>query len=463
MAFTNWDLTLHNAYKDDGNLEFIGLGNLVEMFSVGDQFSWDAKFIVYLGNTLFFMLAIPVSVLGSLYFAMLLSKDPRAGGGRAMGWIVGSLGLFVGCVLLTAAGLAWSAMTVLFLSVMGVMLLGGSVLGNTFYRTIFYTPSFVAGVPTFLVWKKLYSRETGPVNRALDPALDVVAGGVMSVSPVLVQGLLFVGYAVMALLLGWGLGKMRQAYLDGELDRRAAVLPVIVLMIPFVVASQWLMTAATWWVLAVMVLFVLLYQLRRLGSGERFPGRRSSGFDEALVIALLSLVGQFVVLGLAVVAYRLPAMAADGLEPPSWLNDPNFAKPALMIMGLWAAIGSNNMLLYLAALTNIPEDLYEAADIDGATRFQRFWSVTWPQLAPTTFFILVMSTIAGLQGGFEMARVMTNGGPAGATTTLSYHVYEEGFVTGRLGLASAVAWVLFLLVFSVTLFNWKFGNRYVNE
>ena len=114
-------------------------------------------------------------------------------------------------------------------------------------------------------------------------------------------------------------------------------------------------------------------------------------------------------------------------------------------------------------MTNVPGELYEAADIDGATSLQRFWHITWPQLAATTFFIFVMSTIGGLQGGFEMARVMTSGGPAGATTTLSYYIYQEGFETGRLGFASAVAWALFALVFSVTLFNWKFGNRYAND
>jgi multiple sugar transport system permease protein len=74
-----------------------------------------------------------------------------------------------------------------------------------------------------------------------------------------------------------------------------------------------------------------------------------------------------------------------------------------------------------------------------------------------------MSMIGGLQGGFEMARTMTNGGPAGATTTLSYYIYNEGFVTGRLGYSSGVAWMLFLIVLSVTLFNWRFGNRYVND
>ncbi len=89
--------------------------------------------------------------------------------------------------------------------------------------------------------------------------------------------------------------------------------------------------------------------------------------------------------------------------------------------------------------------------------------MTWPQLAPTSFFILVMSVIGGLQGGFEMAKVMTGGGPAGATTTLSYFIYIEGFETGRLGFASAVAWALFALILGITAINWRFGNRRVND
>ena len=80
-----------------------------------------------------------------------------------------------------------------------------------------------------------------------------------------------------------------------------------------------------------------------------------------------------------------------------------------------------------------------------------------------TFFILVMSIMGGLQGGFETARTMTQGGPAGSTTTLAYYIYTEGFNSGRLGYASAVSWLLFLMVFIVTIFNWKFGNRYTND
>ncbi|HRJ73502.1 MAG TPA: sugar ABC transporter permease, partial [Terrimicrobiaceae bacterium] len=173
---------------------------------------------------------------------------------------------------------------------------------------------------------------------------------------------------------------------------------------------------------------------------------------------------------LAYVAMRLgqsvPGFAEScrvGLEAPNWLTDYHWAKPAIMVMGLWISAGSTNMLLYIAGLTNIPRELYEAADIDGASPWQRFWSVTWPQLAPITFFIGIMSVIGGLQGGFEMAKTMTNGGPGGATTTISFFIFSEGFETGRLALASAISWTLFLFVFVVTLFNWRFGSRMTNE
>ena len=153
--------------------------------------------------------------------------------------------------------------------------------------------------------------------------------------------------------------------------------------------------------------------------------------------------------------------AITGLEAsalPQWLASIELAKPSLMIMGFWTAIGGTNMLLYLAALSNVPAELTEAAEIDGATRWQRFVHVTWPQLAPTTFFISIVSIIGGLQGGFEQARVMTGGGPAGATTTLSYYIYTVGFQDLNFGYAAAVSWVLFAMLFAITAFNWRFGR-----
>ncbi|SDT94081.1 carbohydrate ABC transporter membrane protein 1, CUT1 family [Verrucomicrobium sp. GAS474] len=149
---------------------------------------------------------------------------------------------------------------------------------------------------------------------------------------------------------------------------------------------------------------------------------------------------------------------AVGLPEPAWLASVVWAKPALMLITIWGAIGGSNMILFLAGLSQIPEELREAAVIDGANGWQRFRHVTWPQLAPVTFFIVILSMIGGLQGGFEQAQILTQGGPAGSTTTLSYFIYQKGFQEFQLGLASAIAWVLFLIVFSCTALQWKFGN-----
>lgn len=139
------------------------------------------------------------------------------------------------------------------------------------------------------------------------------------------------------------------------------------------------------------------------------------------------------------------------------------ARDAINLMGFVTTVGGTSMLLYLAGLSNIPPELYEAADIDGADWWQKFWHITWPQLAPTTFFIVVTNIIGGMQGGFEVARVMTQGGPAGTTTTLSYYIYQRAFMDMEFGYASAIAWFLFVIIFGLTIMNWKFGNKYVND
>jgi multiple sugar transport system permease protein len=147
------------------------------------------------------------------------------------------------------------------------------------------------------------------------------------------------------------------------------------------------------------------------------------------------------------------------IDPPRWLGSVAWAKPALIMMGIWTTIGGTNMLLYLAGLSNVPRDLLDAAEVDGAGAWAKFRHVTWPQLAPTTFFITVMSVIGGLQGGFQQARVMTQGGPEGSTTTLSYYVYQKLFLDAELGYAAAISWVLFAVIFAATAINWRFGRE----
>jgi multiple sugar transport system permease protein len=150
------------------------------------------------------------------------------------------------------------------------------------------------------------------------------------------------------------------------------------------------------------------------------------------------------------------------LPLPESFNNGGFglgAREAIMIMGFWMAIGGNNMILYIASISNVPESLYEAADIDGAGPIARFFHITIPSVAPTTFFIAVMGVIGGMQGGFQFAKIMTQGGPAGSTTTLAYYIYTAGFEELQFGYASAISWILFVFVFSLTLVNWKYGNK----
>ncbi|MEM1210379.1 MAG: sugar ABC transporter permease [Planctomycetota bacterium] len=455
MAFTNWDLTQQNAFSDKP-IRLVGLRNFIDLISEG-------QFLRFLGNTLFIMMGIPVGMAGSLGAAMLLMSDARPASRRAA-FILAGVGLCLGVLALVAAGAPGAGVTILIGGVFCVVLGSGVALGPTFYRTVFYTPHFVAGVATFILWKKLYNPQDGPINGALRPVLGGVEAAV-NASPVWVISLLvWVLLGAMLTLFWVGLDRLRSRWRDGELGGVAAVFPLLALHVPWAVAMTWTPTRAFAPLLVAWVVLAGMAQLwRAVREKDRFRTRPTEGFGGAMFVSVLTMVGMLIALGMVAVTAHLPTMADQGLEPPNWLTSIGWAKPALMIMGFWGAIGSNNMLLYLAALTNVSPELYEAADIDGANRLQRFWNVTWPQLAPTTFFILVMSTIAGLQGGFEQARVMTNGGPAGATTTLSYFIYIEGFQTGRLGFASAVAWGLFALIFGVTLINWRFGNKSVSD
>jgi multiple sugar transport system permease protein len=150
------------------------------------------------------------------------------------------------------------------------------------------------------------------------------------------------------------------------------------------------------------------------------------------------------------------ALGAVGIEGPNWLHAPAWARPALMLAGLWMSVGGGNMILYLAGLQGVPRELYEAAELDGAAPLQKFLAITWPMLHPTTFFIFITSLIGGFQGNFEGPYMMTRGGPAGATTTISYYIYNNAFDYFRMGYAAALAWALFLVILIVTLLNWRY-------
>lgn len=137
-----------------------------------------------------------------------------------------------------------------------------------------------------------------------------------------------------------------------------------------------------------------------------------------------------------------------GVSPIDWLGDPDLAMPAIILMAVWKNFGYN-MLIFIAGLQNIPDDLYEAAHLDGASWWQQFTSITLPMLKPTTVFV-VMITIIGYFQLFAEPYVMTQGGPLNATTSIVLLMYEQGFRWWNMGYAAAIAFVLFAIILLFT-------------
>ncbi|MDF2837115.1 MAG: sugar transporter permease [Paenibacillus sp.] len=148
-------------------------------------------------------------------------------------------------------------------------------------------------------------------------------------------------------------------------------------------------------------------------------------------------------------------------QPPGWLASPDWALVAIMIIKIWASTGYT-MVLYLAGLQGISKDLYEASEIDGASKLRQLLRITIPLLQPTTFLLAVMMIIGSFQV-FALVSVMTKGGPMNSTMVISYHIYSEAFQHYRMGYASALSWLLFVLIFIITLVQWKVEKRFQDQ
>lgn len=287
-------------------------------------------------------------------------------------------------------------------SLITALLMNQKIKGITIYRTLFFLPTVCSGVAVLILWKYLYNADIGLINNFLRMLGDHVYSNKA-------LGILFTaGCALIFGLCVIGLG--------------AAVLALI----------QWIF--------------------------EKLKLSWTDGIFKGMMIVISA--ATFIAIG----AYGSSVYAAVSkflISPPDWLGTVQWAKPSFIIMGLWGALGGYNMILYLAALQGVPRTLYEAAEIDGANSWSKFWAVTWPMISPTTFFILVMSIIGGFQGGFMTANVMTGGGPAGSTTTLEFYLYQTAFQKFNMGYASAIAWFVFVIVLILTLVTWKLGGRVV--
>ena len=274
--------------------------------------------------------------------------------------------------------------------------------GIVIFRTVYFLPTVCSGVALLILWKYLYNADIGLINK----------------------GLRLIGAAIYA-------------------SKPLAIVFTIFCAIVFGLA----VTAA-----AACILALLQY----------VSGRLRVEWPAGLLRALTVVCGaaMFVLIG-ACGRSAYAAIAGFFAMPPDWLGTVQWSKPSLILMGLWGGLGGYNMILYLAALQGVPSSYYEAAEIDGAGPWAKFWAVTWPMISPTTFFILVMSIIGGFQSGFMTANIMTGGGPAGSTTTVEYYLYQTAFEKFNMGYASAIAWFIFAVILILTRLTWRIGGRVV--
>ncbi|MBC7234764.1 MAG: sugar ABC transporter permease [Chloroflexi bacterium] len=149
-----------------------------------------------------------------------------------------------------------------------------------------------------------------------------------------------------------------------------------------------------------------------------------------------------------------------GIKGPGWFTSEKWAMPSLILVSLWNGIGGNRMLIFLAGLQGVPEELHDAASIDGAGAVSRFWHVTVPMISPTIFFNLVLGVIGALKV-FTMAFVTTGGGPSYATWFYALHLYRNAFEYFRMGYSSALAWFLALILFIFTFIQVQTSKHWV--
>lgn len=215
-------------------------------------------------------------------------------------------------------------------------------------------------------------------------------------------------------------------------------------------------------------LFSLFYVVPTMASGLGLAllcNRKTPAAEVMKSVAFLPVVTSFVVLSIIWQWLFSPGengvvnviLTSLGLRPQPFLASPAQALPVLAGLSIFKVAG-NTMVYYLAGLGSIPRELYEAAQVDGATPSQTFWRVTLPLLKPTTFYVAVMTTIGSFQV-FDSAFLITKGGPNYATNTLVYYIYTNAFQLLRMGYATAVAFVLFLIILGVSLLQ----RRYVGE
>jgi multiple sugar transport system permease protein len=213
--------------------------------------------------------------------------------------------------------------------------------------------------------------------------------------------------------------------------------------------------------LSIAVAFSLANLVRGAGAGSTLY--RSAIYVPSIVPSVGTAVVWLIVLN-PQIGLLNRGLALIGIEGPGWLVSPSWSKPAIVLMNLWQTGGS--FVIFLAGLQDIPRDCYEAANVDGASRWHSFWQITVPLMTPVVLFNLIMESIYAFQV-FESAFITTGGGPLRSTYFMALYVYDNGFKFLKMGYASAISWIMFgmIMVFTAMLLrssrNWVFygGGR----
>lgn len=147
-------------------------------------------------------------------------------------------------------------------------------------------------------------------------------------------------------------------------------------------------------------------------------------------------------------------------NPPKWFADVNWAFPSIIVFSIWQQLGYI-ILVYMAGLKGVPSELYEAAEIDGCGEVKKFFVITLPMVSPTTFFLFIMQMIGSFKV-FDIVSALTDGGPGTSTTVIAYYIYRAAFKYYEMGKASAAAWVMFIFIFAITVYQWKQQKKFVS-
>lgn len=146
-------------------------------------------------------------------------------------------------------------------------------------------------------------------------------------------------------------------------------------------------------------------------------------------------------------------------NPPQWLGDYTWALPSIILMMIWCNLGYT-IMIYTSAIQGLPQDVYEAADVDGANEITKFFKITVPFLSPTTFFLVITNLITSFQV-FAPIQIMTRGGPGNSTNVLVNYIYTSAFSFYKMGYAASISWVLFIILFVITLIQWRQQKKWV--